>query len=261
MKNYKILFFGDVVGKPGRMGLTNHLLSLKEAYDALFVIVNGENSASGSGINSKIANEIFEAGADVITLGNHAFRKREIISYFSQNLNLIRPANMPFGTPGRGWVKIEKQGIYLTVINLCGRVFMDLWDDPFAKAEKLLKEHHDSHIFIDFHAEATSEKLAFGRLFDGRVTAVVGTHTHVTTADEQIFPEGTAYITDVGMCGPSESILGADIKDSIARFTTALKGPMNLATGEVELNGVLIQVDYKTGKAISIDRINKRLYD
>ena len=213
---YRILFLGDIVGRPGREAVQEHLPRLRKKYSPTFTIVNGENSAAGVDITPSIADSLFSQNVDAITLGNHAFHKREIYEYLDLNKPIVRPGNMPPGAAGDGVCFIERQGIELAVINLCGRVFLDGYDDPFAYINHVLKELDTPHIFIDFHAEATSEKIAFGYHVEGRCSAVVGTHTHVQTSDETILPKGTAFITDVGMCGPQNSVIGMD-KDIILR--------------------------------------------
>src|SRR5579862_2567188 len=206
--SYRLLFLGDVVGRPGRDALERDLPSLIKRLKPLFVVANGENAAGGVGITAEIAESMFALGVDVITLGNHAFNKREVFPYLNGGAAIIRPANMPAGNPGRGSVEVTKDGIILYVANLCGRVFMDAYDDPFRAIDQMLEGVSTPHRLIDFHAEATSEKIAMAWHLDGRATAVLGTHTHVPTADERVLPGGTAAITDVGMTGPYDSVLG-----------------------------------------------------
>jgi metallophosphoesterase (TIGR00282 family) len=255
MSLYKILFLGDVVGKPGRQAVREGLPSLRQIHDPLFTIVNGENSAGGVGITPDIAEEIFKAGADAITLGNHAFNKREIYEYLETSKPVVRPSNMPKGVPGRGLVQVEKEGITLAVMNLCGRVFLDSYDDPFQEVDRLLSGLETDHRFVDFHAEATSEKIAMGWHLDGRATAVVGTHTHVPTADETVLPGGTAYITDAGMCGPVRSVLGMDREIILKRFRTTLPIRFEVANEPGVICGVVISVERDTGRATGIERI------
>jgi 2',3'-cyclic-nucleotide 2'-phosphodiesterase len=216
--------------------------------------VNGENAASGIGITPDNAEEMYGAGADVITLGNHAFNKREIYGYLESGKPMVRPANMPCKVPGKGCVTIDKEGIALSVMNVCGRVFMDSYDDPFHTVDKILSELRSPHCLLDFHAEATSEKIAMGYHCDGRVTAVVGTHTHVTTADEMILEKGTAYITDVGMTGPVRSVLGMDRQIILERFKTTLPHRFEVANEPAVISGVVIRVERATGRAVSIER-------
>jgi metallophosphoesterase (TIGR00282 family) len=253
--DYRILFLGDVVGKPGRNIVKEGLPSLKSTHQPLFTIVNGENSAGGVGITAEIAEEIYKAGADAITLGNHAFNKRDVFPYLSSGKPIVRPANLPEGVPGTGMVSVKKEGIELAVINLCGRVFLDTYDDPFREVDRLLKTIDTPHVFVDMHAEATSEKIAMGYHLDGRVTAVVGTHTHVTTADEQILEGGTAYITDVGMCGPYPSVLGMNKDVILTRFRTSMPTRFEVANEPGVISGVVISVEMETGRARSIERI------
>lgn len=251
---YRILFCGDVVGRPGRSIIKQGLPSLLDTYKPTFAVVNGENSASGIGITPDNAEEIFNAGADAITLGNHAFGKREIYSYLDSGKPIVRPANMPEGVPGRGCVVLEKDGLKLAVMNLCGRVYMDNYGDPFRAADVLLAGLDTVHRFLDFHAEATSEKIAMGYHCAGRATAVVGTHTHVTTADETILPGGTAYITDVGMTGPVRSVLGMDRQIILERFRTTLPQRFEVANEPGVISGVMIEAERESGKAVLIER-------
>lgn len=226
-------------------------------HDPLFVIVNGENSASGVGITPEIAEELFKVGVDAITLGNHAFNKREINHYLDQGKPIVRPGNMPRGVPGMGFCTIERHGVNLAVINLCGRVFLDGYGDPFEWIDDLLPILDTDHIFIDFHAEATSEKVAFSYHVDGRATVVVGTHTHVATADERVLPGGTATITDVGMCGPANGVIGMDKDIVLRRFLTQLPARFEVADGPGVISGVLIDVKQETGRATAIKRITR----
>lgn len=257
MESYRILFLGDIVGKPGRDVVLQELPLLKQEFQPTFLIVNGENSAAGVGITPKIADELFKAGVDCITLGNHAFNKREIIPYLEQNSKIIRPINYPKTTPGKGMCYLQSKGIELAVINIGGRVFMDGFDDPFAEFDSLDAQIQTPHRFIDFHAEATSEKVAFGFHADGRATAVVGTHTHIQTADERILDGGTAYITDVGMCGPFPSVIGMDHRIILQKFRTSMPTRFEVATEPGVICGVVIDVKVSTGRALSIQRIQR----
>jgi metallophosphoesterase (TIGR00282 family) len=257
-ENYNILFLGDVVGEPGRKVVSEQLPGIKAKYDPLFTIINGENSAGGVGITPKIADLLFEWGADAITLGNHAFNKREIESYLETNERIVRPMNMPTGVPGRGLICVEREDVRLAVLNLCGRVFMESYDDPFAAIDGVMKVLDTPHLFVDFHAEATSEKIAMGWHCDGRATAVVGTHTHVTTADEAILPGGTAYITDVGMCGPRNSVLGMKREIILKKFRTTLSQRFEVADEPGVLCGVIIEADRKSGRAKAIHRVRSQ---
>ncbi len=231
---------------------------LKARHDPLFVVVNGENSAAGVGITPQIADDLFRAGADAITLGNHAFNKREISGYLDSGRPIVRPANMPPGVPGNGVCTLTKAGVTLSVVNLCGRVFMDGYDDPFQAIDRILAPLQGHHVFIDFHAEATSEKAAFGFHVDGRATAVVGTHTHVQTADETVLPGGTAFITDVGMCGPYPSVIGVDKDIVLSKFLTSLPTRFEVAETPGVICAVLVNVIKETGRAISIERIQAK---
>lgn len=252
---YSILFLGDIVGEPGRNVVRERLPGLKQEHGPLFTIVNGENSAGGVGITPKIAEQLFAWGVDAITLGNHAFNKKEIEDYLEANQRIVRPMNMPDGVPGRGLTTIERDGVRLAVMNLCGRVFMEPYGDPFALLDQTLKGLDTPHVFLDFHAEATSEKIAMGWHCNGRATAVVGSHTHVTTDDETILPGGTAYITDVGMCGPRNSVLGMDRQIVLKRFRTMLSQRFEVADEPGVLCGVIIEADSESGRAKSIRRV------
>ncbi len=257
MKQYKILFLGDIVGRPGREAVLKHLPALIHQHDPLFIIVNGENSAAGVGITPDIADELFKEGIDAITLGNHAFNKREINDYLNGGQPIVRPANMPKKTPGQGVCFLEKDGVRLAVANVCGRVFLDGYNDPFECVDQILKDTEGWSLFLDFHAEATSEKMGMGFHLAGKAVAVVGTHTHVTTADEQILPGGTAYITDVGMCGPWPSVLGVDKEIILRKFRTSMPARFEVATAPGVISGVLIDVNKEDGKAIAIQRLRK----
>jgi len=256
MSEYVILFLGDIVGKPGRSAVLSGLPKLVNQYRPLFIIVNGENSAAGVGITSDIAEELYKAGVDAITLGNHAYNKREIYAYLDTDKPIVRPANLPPGAVGRGVATISKEEITLTVVNLCGRVFLDGYDDPFRCIDQILAEKPEgAHVFLDFHGEATSEKIAMGYHVDGRCVACVGTHTHVTTADETVLPGGTAYITDVGMCGPIPSVLGMEKEIILKRFRTGMPARFEVANEPGVISGVVISVEKDSGRATAIQRI------
>ena len=258
MADYRILFLGDIVGEPGRRAVENRLPHLMSRLDPLFVIANGENAAAGIGITPKIADEFFAMGIDVITLGNHAFNKREIGPYLKDNPNIIRPGNFSARLPGSGQTVFERGGVRLAVWNLSGRVEMDpVYDDPFKMADDWLEAADTNHIFLDFHAEATSEKIAMGYHVSGRASAVVGTHTHVTTADEAILDGGTAYITDVGMCGPRKSILGMNRDLILRRFRGGLPERFEVANESGVLCGVVVRVEKTSGRALQIERIRE----
>lgn len=244
-----------MVGKPGRTAVREGLPSLQDSFQPLFTIINGENSAGGVGITPEIAEELFKQGADAITLGNHAFNKREISDYLETGKPIVRPSNMPSGVPGKGLAWVEKDGIRLAVMNACGRIYMDSYDDPFAEVDRLFESLDSPHRFLDFHAEATSEKIAMGWHCNGRATAVVGTHTHVQTADETVLPGGTAYITDVGMCGPVRSVLGMDREVILKRFRTTLPQRFEVANEPGVICGAAIRVERDTGRAVGIERI------
>lgn len=250
-----ILFFGDVIGRPGRNALKKHLPHLKEKYQAKYVIANGENGSGGIGLTPDSANEIFDAGVDVITSGNHIWQHKEIFEYINQNERLIRPINFPQSAPGRGYVILEDK---LAIINVIGRVFMPPVDCPFIACSQLIEEIKDKTelMVVDFHAEATAEKQSLAWYLDGKVSAVIGTHTHIQTADERILPGGTGYITDVGMVGPLHSIIGIKIEPVITRFLTGIPQRYDVATGKVIINAIFLSLNPKTGKAEKIERIN-----
>jgi metallophosphoesterase (TIGR00282 family) len=251
----RLLFLGDIVGRTGRKAVVDALPGLRRRYALDFVIINGENAAGGFGITEAILDELIEAGADAVTLGNHAFDQKEALVFIERYPQLVRPINYPKGTPGRGASLIKTPaGLEVLVINAMGRIFMAELDDPFRAIDAeltacRLKQGADA-IFIDFHAEATSEKQAMGYFVDGRATAVVGTHTHVPTADERVLPSGTAYISDAGMCGDYNSVLGMDIEEPINRFITKIpRQRFEPALGPATLSGLAIDVDDKTGLA------------
>ncbi|AOM83119.1 TIGR00282 family metallophosphoesterase [Salisediminibacterium beveridgei] len=253
----KILFIGDVVGSPGRGALKEYLPKLKSKYRPDVTIVNAENSASGKGLTKKIYHELITTGADLLTMGNHMWDKKEIFDFIDDVDNLARPVNFPKNNPGKGYVIKTCNGKKIAVINAQGRTFMQAIDCPFETLDDLVDElrKETKHIFIDFHAEATSEKLAMSWFLDGRVTAVAGTHTHVPTADERILPQGTAHITDTGMTGPYDGILGMEKDTIINRFRNGLPARFEVTTGRTQLNGLFIESDQQTGLARSIKRI------
>ena len=264
----RILFVGDIFGRPGRTIVQERLADLQNQHNVDLTIANGENAAGGFGITPQIAEELFELGIDVITTGNHIWDKREIMEYMnSANANeaslarrLLRPANYPAGSPGFGWYQGRTRGgVEYGVINLQGRVFMTNNDDPFRVADDLLKKITAKVILVDMHAEATSEKQAMGWYLDGKVSLVVGTHTHVATADERVLPGGTAYITDVGMTGPHDSIIGMDKSGILQKFLDAMPAKFTVAEGDVRMNTVLLDVDESTGRARSIERLRFHL--
>jgi metallophosphoesterase (TIGR00282 family) len=258
----RILFLGDIVGEPGRRAVIRRLPVIKEEHEVDFIVVNGENTAGGRGITPKIAIDLLRAGAAVITTGDHVWDQREIVDYFSTEPRLLRPLNYPPDAVGQGSVVLETPKGKVGVINAQGRVFMNPpLENPLPAVESVaaaMREEGANTIMVDFHAGATSEKIAFGRAIDGKVSAVVGTHTHVQTADEQIFPGGTAFLTDAGMCGPAESVLGREVASVIWRFRTGMPTRFPVAKGPVELRGVFFDVDEATGRALAVRRFAER---
>lgn len=253
-----LLFIGDVVGSPGRDMIKEYVPKLKDKYRPQITIINGENAAGGKGITEQIYRQFLEVGAQAVTLGNHAWDNREIFEFINQAKYLVRPANFPDPTPGNGMVFVRLNDLEVAVINLQGRTFMSPLDCPFKKADELVEEarKRTPFIFVDFHAEVTSEKQAMGWYLDGRVSAVIGTHTHVQTADSRILPEGTAYLSDVGMTGSYDGILGVEREPVLKRFLTALPVRFEVPkTGRAQLSAVYIELDRKTGMAKKIERI------
>jgi metallophosphoesterase (TIGR00282 family) len=250
------LFIGDIVGHPGRAIVEGRMPELLDQYRPDLVIANAENMANGRGLTPKLAEMLFDANVDILTTGNHVWDNREIYGYMDNDRRIVRPANFPKGVPGLGYTLVKVGTVQVAVINLMGRVFMGDYDSPFAVIDHILEEIQavTKHVFIDFHAEATSEKLAFAYYVDGRVSAVVGTHTHVQTADERIFPGGTAYITDVGMCGPIDSIIGMKKEQVLQRFLTQMPVRFEVETGPAMLNAVVVELA-ENGQASSISRI------
>jgi len=257
----KILVIGDIVGRPGREAIKELLPKLKQKYHLDLVIANGENVAGGSGITPKLAKELFNIGINIITSGDHIWKRKEIFPFLETEKNLLRPANYPLSAPGRGTTTVEKNSVRIGVINLEGRIFMEGIRSPFEVAEEeISKLTKDTKIIIvDFHAEATSEKICLGWYLDGKVSAVLGTHTHIQTADENILPNGTAYITDLGMTGPYDSVIGREKKNVLQRFIMQVPTRFEVAKGDVHLCGAILEIDTKTGKSISIMRVNERL--
>ena len=252
----KVLAVGDVVGTPGMERIVRSLRQLKRRTEADFVIVNGENAAM-MGLTPRQAEDILDAGADVITMGNHTFDKREIIPFLDDCSQILRPANLAPQSPGRGYGIYETRFGDVAVIDLIGRCHMDYNpDNPFLLAEKLLKHINTRFIFVELHAEATSEKLAMGYLLDGRVSALWGTHTHVPTADAQVLPKGTGYVTDLGMTGPKHSVLGVQPSQSIARFRGDLTNRYQWADGPTKLDAVLFTIDTGTGRCLRAERVD-----
>jgi metallophosphoesterase (TIGR00282 family) len=255
----RILFIGDIVGRPGRDLVRHGLRGLVDHHGADLVIANVENAAAGFGITREIGDQLLDYGIDVMTSGNHIWDKKEALEYIGAEARLLRPANFPAAAPGRGtYLTRTKDNVSVGVINAMGRVFMVALDDPFAVVAREVEvlRQRARIIFVDFHAEATSEKLAMGWHMDGKVTAVVGTHTHVQTADERVLPKGTAYLTDVGMTGPHDSIIGVEIEPALNRFLTALPQKFETAAGNPRLNAVLVDADEQTGLATDIERLS-----
>jgi metallophosphoesterase (TIGR00282 family) len=262
-----ILLCGDVVGRAGRAAIREHLPRLKHELAIDLAIVNAENAAAGFGLTAKIAGELYEAGADILSTGNHVWDQRELIGYIDRDPRVLRPANFPPGTPGAGWrLHPLPGGDAVLVINLMGRLFMEALDDPFAGLEVVIAQHPlggGTAIVVDFHGEATSEKMAFAHFGDGRVSAVIGTHTHVPTADHQILPGGTAYLSDAGMCGDYDSVIGMEKAPSVRRFATRMPAEKKAkpAEGEATLCGVFLAIDPASGLARRIEpvRVGGRL--
>jgi 2',3'-cyclic-nucleotide 2'-phosphodiesterase len=255
----RILFIGDIVGRPGRELVRRGLGPLCDYHQVDLVIANAENAAAGFGVTREIGDQLLEWGVDVMTSGNHIWDKKEAIDYIGAEPRLLRPANFPAGVPGNGrYLARARNGVSVGVVNAMGRVFMLNIDDPFAVVLREIEALRDRAriIFVDFHAEATSEKIAMGWHLDGRVSAVVGTHTHVQTADERILPKGTAYLTDVGMTGPHDSIIGVEIAPALGRFLTAMPARFETATGNPRLNAVIVEADEQTGRAAEIERLS-----
>lgn len=257
-----VLVVGDIVGRPGRRALNEALPGLVEEYSPDFVIANGENAAGGAGITRETAAPLFAAGVHVLTMGNHVWNQREAYEYIQEETRIVRPANFPPGAPGRGSQVFESaSGARVGVVNLQGRTFMQAIDDPFRVGDETIRalENSADIVVVDLHAEATSEKLAFAHFVDGRVALVFGTHTHVPTADEAVLPKGTAYITDVGMTGPTESIIGMRPGDIIERFLTGLPKRFEVATGPAVLNGIVADIDESSGLARGIERVQRKV--
>ena len=259
MKALRILFLGDIVGSPGRTAISDNMNKLKQKYRPQMIIANGENAASGRGITEKILKELLTQGIQIITMGNHTWDHKDIYQFIDQYPQLIRPANFPDGTPGKGYTIVNFNTTKIAVINLQGRTFLPAIDCPFREVEKILEKIKKITpvIFVDFHAEATSEKQAMGWFLDGKVSAVVGTHTHVQTADERILPGGTAYITDVGMVGPRDGILGMKKEAVIEKFMTSLPQRFEVdKESKWQLNAIVVDIEMNTGKALNIERIH-----
>ena len=261
-----ILFCGDVVGRPGREAVKKHLPGLRAELTVDLVVVNAENAAGGFGLTERLCGELYDCGADILTTGNHVWDQRQIIPYIDRDPCLLRPANFPKGTPGAGWRVHSVGGRCILVVNLMGRLFMDALDDPFSRLDEIVGEYRLGRemaaILVDFHAEASSEKMALGHFADGRVSAVFGTHCHVPTADAQILPAGTGYQTDAGMCGDYDSVIGMQKEPAIRRFVSKMPGERpQPAGGEGTLCGILLETDDCTGLARAVEpvRIGGRL--
>jgi 2',3'-cyclic-nucleotide 2'-phosphodiesterase len=255
-----ILFLGDIVGEAGRNAVAAQLPYLKDKFSVDFIIVNGENAAAGRGITGRIAIELLRAGIAVITTGDHIWDQKDIITFIETEPRLLRPINYPEGAPGNGSIVLETAKGKVGVINVQARTFMQpILENPFPAVEAAVARMREetSTIFVDVHGETTSEKIAMGRFLDGKVSAVIGTHTHVQTADEQIFPGGTAFLCDAGMCGPTQSVLGRSIEPILKRFISNMPIPFPVATGEVRLRGALVEIDEKTGRAMRIIRVDE----
>tara|TARA_B100000315_G_scaffold110887_1_gene101734 strand:- start:1604 stop:2371 length:768 start_codon:yes stop_codon:yes gene_type:complete len=252
-----VLAIGDIIGRPGRRAVKELLPSLKQHYGVSLVIANAENAAGGLGLTEAAADELLGAGVDVLTSGNHIWAQKEVIPYLEDEMPILRPLNYPPGVPGRGYLT-NNQAV---VVNLIGRTFMGSVDCPFRAMDRLLAElgPRPVAIIVDFHAEATSEKMALGKYLDGRVSAVLGTHTHVGTIDTQLLRQGTAYVTDIGMTGPADSVIGNDPDSAIRRFLTMMPHHLSVGKGKVIFNAILVGVDDKSGKATSIDRIYREV--
>jgi hypothetical protein len=255
-----ILFLGDVVGEPGRSAVIARLPELKEKYEVDFTVVNGENAAGGRGITGKITIDLLRAGVSVVTTGDHIWDQKDIFGYIDTEPRLLRPINYPDGAPGHGAIVLETPKGRVGVINVQARTFMlPILENPFHAMERAVEKMHEETkvIFVDIHGETTSEKIALARFLDGKVSAVVGTHTHVQTADEQIFPDGTAFLCDAGMCGPVHSILGRAIEPIVQRFISNLPASFPVARGEVRLRGAVVEIDEQTGRAQRISRVDE----
>jgi metallophosphoesterase (TIGR00282 family) len=261
----KLLFIGDIVGAPGRLAVARLLPELRRRHALDFVIANGENAAGGNGITPRLAEELFAAGVDALTTGDHLWDQKEVVELLQHEPRFLRPFNYPAGTPGQGSVVLPVNGStrQLAVMNFQGRTFMPPLENPFtlARAEVQRVRALTPFIFVDFHAEATSEKIAFARMLDGHVSAVIGTHTHVQTADEQIFAGGTAYLTDAGFTGPHDGSLGREIAPVIERFLTGRPQKFDVAKHNIRLHGAVVELDDRTGKALAITRVTEPLLD
>lgn len=254
----RLLFLGDIIGEPGRRAVIEMLPTLKSAWELDFVVVNGENVAAGRGITPRLAIDLLRCGAAVITTGDHVWDQKDIVSFIDTEPRLLRPINYPEGTPGGGSIVLETAKGKVGVINVQGRTFMlPALENPFRRVWDEVEQIRAQTpiIFVDVHAETTSEKIALGRFLDGKVSVVAGTHTHVQTADDQIFPGGTAFICDAGMCGPTESVLGREIQPIVRRFYSSMPVNFPVAKGEVKLHGLMVDIDEESGRAMSVQRV------
>ncbi len=253
---FTVLFLGDVIGKPGRRAVGEYLQQTR----ADFVVINGENLAGGIGITARTALEMLSLGVDAITTGNHVWKKKEVATFLMEEQRVIRPLNYPRGTPGFGYTVVRKNDISLCVANIEGRIFMNSLDCPFRAMEEFLgTQKPDAPIIVDFHAEATSEKIAMGWYLDGKVTALMGTHTHVQTGDERVLPKGTGYITDAGMTGPADSVIGMDKKGVLERFFTQMPQKFEVGKDDLEVQGVMLTIDRNGKKCLEIRRIKEKI--
>jgi hypothetical protein len=257
---FRVLALGDVMGRPGRRLITSSLKGIIDEHGINLVIANGENASGGSGLVVKNANELFESGVDVVTSGNHIWHQKDYTETFEQFPQVLRPANYPEPCPGSGYIVLKKSGTQVAVINLEGRVFMEPIESPFVWFDRLYDEMREKVkvVIVDFHAEVTSEKVAMGWYVDGRASFLFGTHTHIPTADARILPGGTAYITDLGMCGAYESVIGMQRESIIRKFLTLRPQRFDVAKGDVRLNGVICEIDPLTGRATAIERFELR---
>ena len=251
-----LLFVGDIVGDSGCEFLRKNIYEIKTEYDIDITIMNGENSAQGNGITPSSYQSLINMGADVVTTGNHCFRRKEMMNLYDAEENLLRPANFPDGVVGKGYTLIDMGFTSVAVVNLMGTAYMEPLDNPFNCIDTLLNDIDTPNIIVDFHAEATAEKIAMGYYLDGRISVMFGTHTHVQTADERVLKNGTGYITDIGMTGPKESVIGMDIEASLKRFVTTLPEKYRVATGEAKMNGVIFEINDETCKTLKVTRIN-----
>jgi len=255
-----VLFLGDVVGEPGRNAVIARLPELKEKHGLDFIVVNGENAAGGRGITGKITIDLLRAGVSVVTTGDHVWDQKDILTFIETEPRLLRPLNYPPGAPGNGWIVLETAKGKIGVINVQCRTFMQpILENPFRAMEETVARVREEtpNIIVDVHGETTSEKIAMGRFLDGKVSAVIGTHTHVQTADEQILPGGTAFLCDAGMCGPVNSVLGRAVEPVMNRFVSNMPASFPVAAGEVRLHGALVQIDEKSGRATRITRVDE----